>query len=93
MAYECYEEDLDEELEEEEFDGEDYEEDEDEATYCYEGLERRGDTFIVKVSDIDVVAIQLSVEQAFRLVGDLIKNMNKDEIKRLMSILVDAVVK
>jgi hypothetical protein len=85
----------DEEFEEEEEPEEDFDDEEEEEVHYYyvEEVQRTGDVFTIRVSDIDSVVLELSVEQVMRLIRDAVKLMSKEEIKRLMVTLIDLTVK
>jgi hypothetical protein len=89
MGYEYEEEEYEEDFEE------DYEDDEEEEVYHFvRGVERRGNVIAIKVEAADVccpVSIEITAHDALKLVRELSKVLNKDEIKQLFSILVDVV--
>jgi len=74
---------------------EDYEDDEEEEVYHFvRGVERRGNVVAIKVEAADVccpVSIELTMQDALKLVRELAKKLNKDEVKQLFSILVDVI--
>jgi hypothetical protein len=94
----CEDEELYDELEEEEDfeDDEDVEEEEVEVYTYIEDIRRQGNIIEIEVGTADVCCtniIQLSVDQALKLVRELAKKLNKDEVKQLFSALIDAVYK
>jgi hypothetical protein len=95
MVYEdeCFD---DEELEDEEdFEDED-EPDEDIFEYDFvEEVKRHGNIIEIKISAIDVYStvLKIPVHDAFKLIRELVKLLNKDEIKELTAELIDAIMK
>ncbi len=91
-----YEDEDDEYIEEDE-DFDEPDEDEDVEVYDYvEEVRRRGDVIEIKISAIDIccpVILQLTKHQAFKLIKELAKTLNKDEIKELTAELIDVVMK
>jgi len=96
MAYNECEEYLEDELDEEYLEEEDEEEEEPEVYDHVEAIERKGDTFDIKISDLYVccpVVLRLTKEGVLKMTRELVKNLNKDEIKELMAVILDVVMK
>jgi len=97
MAYnECEDELEEDELDEEYLEEEDEEEEEPEIYDYVEEIERKGDTFDIKISDLYIccpVILRLTKEEVLKMTRELVKNLNKDEIKELMAIILDVVMK
>ncbi len=94
MAYEDYEDEYDEELDEDFDDDEDEEEEEIYYFDFVEEIKRDGNVIEIKISAIDVccpIVLRLPVHQTFKLVRELIKLLNKDEIKELVTEVIDSI--
>jgi hypothetical protein len=88
--------DYDEELDYDYDEEEDEEEEEYEIYDFVEEVERSGNVFDIKISAIDIccpIVLRLTVEQSLKLIRELAKKMNKDEVKQLMSMLIDIISK
>ena len=98
MVYNECEDELDEdELDEEYLEDDEDEEEEEPEVYDYvEAIERKGDTFDIKISDLYIccpVILRLTKEDVLKMTRELVKKLNKDEIKELMAIILDVVMK
>ncbi len=97
MTYDEYLDKEDEELENDEFyEDEDDEEDEEEIEYYdfVEEVRRQGNVIEIKVSAVDIccpAVLRVPVHQTFKLVRELIKLLNKDEIKELVTEVIDSI--
>jgi hypothetical protein len=94
MGCEYYDDEYEELEEEEDFEEDDEEEEEEEVYYYIKGVERRGNIIVIKVGVVDVccpATIEITLQDALNLVKMLVKNLNKDEVTRLLSTIIDGV--